>query len=301
MLGHIQGASGCRFELAPLEISAAHRQGGQSLDRALHGRTDGARVQHIGAEVGAVVDARQHQIGPLIQQAEQGELDAVAGGAAAGPGGDPLGEEFIGPFRPDGGLKGEAMAGGGALLVRAHHRDLVPPLRRCRGQGTDAAGEDPVVVADQDPERCHGCALAAVAAGNLTGRLLTVGHPHHPCRDCRERPRQPAGARRPARSARGGGGRRHCGRRIRALEELRVGLLGKKGRLSGVLGAMGKLPAQEPPLVGQRANGLKEQVQGLMAERLQAVKAAAMAERIAQETLDVTAPCSFIPPAIAIP
>jgi phenylalanyl-tRNA synthetase alpha chain len=33
-----------------------------------------------------------------------------------------------------------------------------------------------------------------------------------------------------------------------------------------------------------------------LAERLQAVKSAAMAERIAQETLDVTAPCSYVPP-----
>ena len=45
------------------------------------------------------------------------------------------------------------------------------------------------------------------------------------------------------------------------LEELRVGLLGKKGRLSGVLGAMGQLPGNERPLIGQRANRLKEQVQ----------------------------------------
>ena len=49
-----------------------------------------------------------------------------------------------------------------------------------------------------------------------------------------------------------------------ALEDLRVGLLGKKGRLSGVLGAMGKLPGDERPLVGQRANVLKEQVQTLL-------------------------------------
>ena len=80
------------------------------------------------------------------------------------------------------------------------------------------------------------------------------------------------------------------------LEELRVGLLGKKGKLSGVLGAMGKLPGDERPLVGQRANVLKEQVQTLMAVRLAAVKGAAMAERIAAETLDVTAPASFTPP-----
>ncbi|MHA3960216.1 phenylalanine--tRNA ligase subunit alpha [Synechococcus sp. LTW-G] len=80
-----------------------------------------------------------------------------------------------------------------------------------------------------------------------------------------------------------------------ALEELRVGLLGKKGRLSGVLGAMGKLPGDERPVVGQRANALKEQVQSLLSDRLQAVKSAAMAERIASETLDVTMPASFTP------
>jgi phenylalanyl-tRNA synthetase alpha chain len=79
------------------------------------------------------------------------------------------------------------------------------------------------------------------------------------------------------------------------LEELRVALLGKKGRLSAVLGAMGKLSAAERPQVGQRANVLKDQVQGLLSERLGAVQAAAMAARIAGETLDVTAPSSYIP------
>ena len=80
-----------------------------------------------------------------------------------------------------------------------------------------------------------------------------------------------------------------------ALEQLRVGLLGKKGRISGVLGAMGKLPGSERPLVGQRANVLKTRVQSLLAERLAAVKQAAMAERIARESIDVTAPASGIP------
>lgn len=80
-----------------------------------------------------------------------------------------------------------------------------------------------------------------------------------------------------------------------ALEQLRIGLLGKKGRLSGVLGAMGKLPGDERPLVGQRANVLKSQVQTLLSDRLQAVKQAAMEARIASETLDVTAPAQGIP------
>ena len=85
------------------------------------------------------------------------------------------------------------------------------------------------------------------------------------------------------------------------LEELRVGWLGKKGRLSAVLGAMGKLPGDERPLVGQRANLLKEQLQSLLSERVQAVKSRAMAERIAKESLDVTTPCSYIPPGLRHP
>ena len=80
-----------------------------------------------------------------------------------------------------------------------------------------------------------------------------------------------------------------------ALEQLRIGLLGKKGRLSGVLGAMGKLPGDERPLVGQRANVLKSQVQSLLSDRLQDVKQAAMAALIASETLDVTASAQGIP------
>ena len=80
-----------------------------------------------------------------------------------------------------------------------------------------------------------------------------------------------------------------------ALEQLRIGLLGKKGRLSGVLGAMGKLPGDERPLVGQRANVLKSQVQTLLNDRLQAVKQLAMEARIAAETLDVTAPAQGVP------
>ena len=54
-----------------------------------------------------------------------------------------------------------------------------------------------------------------------------------------------------------------------SLEKLRVNLLGKKGRLSGVLGAMGRLSAVDRPLVGKRANALKSQLQELMFERLE--------------------------------
>ncbi len=80
------------------------------------------------------------------------------------------------------------------------------------------------------------------------------------------------------------------------LEALRISLLGKKGRLSAVLGSMGRLGPQERPMVGQRANDLKERVQAQLAARMDWLKSSAMAERLERERLDVTAPPSFIPP-----
>ena len=80
------------------------------------------------------------------------------------------------------------------------------------------------------------------------------------------------------------------------LEALRVSLLGKKGRLSAILGSMGRLGPEERPLVGQRANGLKERVQTQLEDRMDRLQSSAMAERLDRERLDVTAPPSFIPP-----
>ena len=77
-----------------------------------------------------------------------------------------------------------------------------------------------------------------------------------------------------------------------SLEQLRVGFLGKKGRLSSVLGLTGKLPNEERPRIGQRANTLKIQIQKLLSQRIEALKEKALIELIANETIDVTTPCS---------
>ena len=209
-LGHIEGEGRGRLETAPVEIGAAHRQGRQPLDRALHGRRHGAGIEDVGAEVGTVVDAREHQIRRLLHQPEQGQLDAVGGGAAAGPGRDTGGEEFIGPLRPQRGLQGEAMAGGGALPVGTDHGDGMAAPGRFGRQGLDAVGEDPVVVADQDPEGCH-----RPSAAGTDGKLDAAAYSRLCSDPCRERHRQPAAAHRPAGAPGGGGRRRHRRRRRR--------------------------------------------------------------------------------------
>src|ERR1700720_368184 len=59
----------------------------------------------------------------------------------------------------------------------------------------------------------------------------------------------------------------------KALEDLRVGLLGKKGELPAVLRQLGTLPAAERAGAGAQANQLKEDIFGWISERQGALEA----------------------------
>jgi len=75
-----------------------------------------------------------------------------------------------------------------------------------------------------------------------------------------------------------------------SIEKLRLGFLGKKGKLSLLLGGMKNLSSEERPLIGQRANILKTQLQELIKEKLEILKAQALNQILIKETIDVTAP-----------
>ena len=75
-----------------------------------------------------------------------------------------------------------------------------------------------------------------------------------------------------------------------ALEELRVGLLGKKGELTAVLKQMGKLSPEERPVMGQVANAVRADIEAKLEERKAAVHAAALEAKLASESIDVTIP-----------
>ena len=47
---------------------------------------------------------------------------------------------------------------------------------------------------------------------------------------------------------------------LKPLEEIRVRFLGKKGELTGILKQMGKLSAEERPIVGQLANSVRADI-----------------------------------------
>ena len=75
-----------------------------------------------------------------------------------------------------------------------------------------------------------------------------------------------------------------------SIEKLRLVFLGKKGKLSLLLGGMKNLSSEERPLIGQRANVLKTQLQDLIKEKLEFLKTQALNQILIKETIDVTAP-----------
>ena len=75
-----------------------------------------------------------------------------------------------------------------------------------------------------------------------------------------------------------------------ALEELRVKYLGKKGELTAVLKMMGKLTAEERPVMGALANAVRSEIEAKLEERKTAANAAALEAKLASEAIDVTIP-----------
>lgn len=74
------------------------------------------------------------------------------------------------------------------------------------------------------------------------------------------------------------------------LDGLRVQYLGKKGELTAILKQMGKLSAEERPVIGQIANEVRQQLEEAIADRLDELKAKEQELKLKLETVDVTMP-----------
>lgn len=74
------------------------------------------------------------------------------------------------------------------------------------------------------------------------------------------------------------------------IEELRIKYLGKKGELTAVLRGMGKLSAEERPLIGQLANEVRADIENKIEAMSAARREKEVAMRLESEKLDVTVP-----------
>jgi phenylalanyl-tRNA synthetase alpha chain len=79
---------------------------------------------------------------------------------------------------------------------------------------------------------------------------------------------------------------------LSALEQLRVGALGKQGVITGLLKTLGGMTPEQRQAEGPRIHHLREQVSEAIAARKAALEAAELERKLATETLDMTLPVS---------
>lgn len=77
---------------------------------------------------------------------------------------------------------------------------------------------------------------------------------------------------------------------LRALDDVRVQFLGKKGLITEQLKSLGKLSAEERPAAGQKINEAKQRVSEMLDARRAVLEDEKLAKALASETIDVTLP-----------
>lgn len=77
---------------------------------------------------------------------------------------------------------------------------------------------------------------------------------------------------------------------LKDLEATKIKYLGKKGELTQILKGMGKLTAEERPIIGQVANKVRTLLEETIAKEISILKEKAMLEKLEEEKIDVSMP-----------
>lgn len=75
---------------------------------------------------------------------------------------------------------------------------------------------------------------------------------------------------------------------LQKLDEVRVSVLGKKGRITALMKTLGGMSPEERKTTGQALNVLKDEIAALIKSQEAALKKQEMEERLATETLDIS-------------
>ena len=79
---------------------------------------------------------------------------------------------------------------------------------------------------------------------------------------------------------------------VKDLDEIKVKFLGKKGELTSILKGMGKLTAEERPVIGQMANDVRQDIENKIEEVKKTLAEKELQNKLEKETIDVTMPGS---------
>ena len=77
---------------------------------------------------------------------------------------------------------------------------------------------------------------------------------------------------------------------LKALDDIRVRFLGKKGEITAILKQMGKLSPEERPVIGQLANKVRADIEASISSAQDSIKKKAAALKLETERIDVTLP-----------
>lgn len=75
---------------------------------------------------------------------------------------------------------------------------------------------------------------------------------------------------------------------LKALDDVRVSALGKKGRITDLMKTLGQMDPEERKTTGQALNALKDEIADLIKRQETALKKQELDARLANETLDIT-------------
>ena len=81
---------------------------------------------------------------------------------------------------------------------------------------------------------------------------------------------------------------------IHALNEVRVKVLGKKGKLTEILRGMGSLSPEERPVIGSLVNKVRDEIEELITSKETELKKKELQEKLQSEKIDVTLPATKV-------
>ncbi len=82
---------------------------------------------------------------------------------------------------------------------------------------------------------------------------------------------------------------------LEILNDVRVGVLGKKGKLTGILKSMKDVAPEDRPKVGQMVNSVREEIESALQEAQKEMERRVQEARLQKEVIDVTLPAKKNP------
>lgn len=82
---------------------------------------------------------------------------------------------------------------------------------------------------------------------------------------------------------------------LKALQDIQVEFVGRKGSITTVLRGMGKLSKEERPIIGELANKVRQSIQSAIDAKKEKLELLALEAQLEKETIDVTLPGRPVP------